>query len=57
MNLPDLINGTFEAIGGWMTVLNIIQLLKDKKVRGIHWGASHLLHQLGFMELLLLPTS
>ena len=38
--IPDLINGSFEFFGGGALVLNIRQLLKDKKVRSIHWGSS-----------------
>jgi hypothetical protein len=38
--IPDLINGAFEAFGGVFIVINIHQLLKDKIVKGIHWGST-----------------
>lgn len=40
MSLPDLINGAFEACGALALCANIRQLLKDKQVRGIHWGST-----------------
>jgi hypothetical protein len=33
---PDLINGSFEAIGSLLVWLNIRQLYRDKVVRGVH---------------------
>lgn len=38
--LPDLINGAFECFGGVFLVLNIRTLLRDKQVKGIHWGST-----------------
>jgi len=32
---PDFFNGLFEFAGGLFIILNIRQILKDKKVRGI----------------------
>ena len=40
MTWPDAINGAFECFGGWFVVLNILKLLKDKQVLGIHWGST-----------------
>ncbi|WP_321471060.1 hypothetical protein [uncultured Paludibaculum sp.] len=40
MTGPDLINGAFELWGGVFIFLNILQLLRDKQVKGIHWGSS-----------------
>jgi hypothetical protein len=40
LHLPDLINGSFECFGGFFIVLNIFTLLKDKQVKGIHWGST-----------------
>lgn len=31
----DLINGTFELLGGWFIFLSCRKLLKQKKVRGV----------------------
>ena len=35
MNVPDLINGLFEAFGGILLCINIYRLLKDKRVQGV----------------------
>lgn len=37
MQLPDLINGTFEAFGAWSTWANVQRLRKDRDVKGIVW--------------------
>ena len=31
----DLINGLFELVGALLQILNILQILKDKQVKGI----------------------
>ncbi len=36
MNLPDLINGLFELSAGAFQWLNVRQLLRDKKLMGVH---------------------
>lgn len=38
MTIQDTVNGAFESMGGWFIVLNILQILKDRTVKGIHWG-------------------
>ena len=40
MTVPDLINGLFEAGGGILCWLNVIQLFKDKEVKGITLSAA-----------------
>ena len=35
MTIPDLINGSFEAFGGVLLCMNIVRILKDKKVSGV----------------------
>jgi len=34
----DTINGLFECFGSLFILLSIRQLIKDKQVRGFHWG-------------------
>jgi len=34
---PDLVNGSLEMIGGLFLWKNVIQLFKDKQVKGVHW--------------------
>lgn len=49
--MPDLINGLFELLAGFLLLLNVLKLYHDKKVRGVHvasvafmaiWGAWNL---------------
>lgn len=35
MNLPDLINGGFELVGGLLSLVNVRVILRDKQVRGM----------------------
>lgn len=35
---PDLINGLFECFGGFFIFLSILKIIKEKEVKGIHWG-------------------
>lgn len=35
MTAPDIINGSFELLGGFFILLSILRLYKDKKVRGV----------------------
>ncbi len=35
---PDFINGSFEFIGSFFIFLSIRKLVRDKMVRGFHWG-------------------
>lgn len=39
MHIPDLINGMFEASGAVATFTNVKVILRDKAVRGFHFGA------------------
>ena len=34
---PDLINGTFETLGGFAVLGHIRALLRDKQVKGVSW--------------------
>ena len=38
MNIPDVINGVFEAIGGFVILLSVRKVLQDRQVHGVHWG-------------------
>lgn len=37
MNLPDVINGSFELFGAFAALLNVRRLIKDKSVKGVDW--------------------
>jgi hypothetical protein len=34
----DFLNGCFEFVGALMTLLSVKALLKDKEIKGVHWG-------------------
>ena len=38
MMIPDAINGTFEALGGFVIALHIRRILRDKRTAGVHWA-------------------
>ena len=40
MTLPDAVNGGFELLGAATQTLNIRQLLRDREVKGVHWGVT-----------------
>ena len=35
--MNDIINGSFEFIGGLLYIINIVKLVKDKEVKGVSW--------------------
>lgn len=37
MNLPDMINGAFEASAGAFSILNVIAIRKSRSIAGVHW--------------------
>jgi hypothetical protein len=38
VNVSDFVNGLFEFTGALMTLLSVKALLRDKEIKGIHWG-------------------
>ena len=52
---PDLINGLFELFGSVMLWKNVIQLYKDKQVRGVHWTATGFFAAWGYWNLFYYP--
>ena len=55
MNIPDIINGTFEAIAGIIMLLNIRQVYHDKKVRGISMASCLFFLLWGYWNLYYYP--
>lgn len=55
MQLPDLINGLFEAFGGLMVWLNVYKIIKDKQVRGVSSVATWVFTAWGFWNLFYYP--
>jgi len=37
MNIPDLINGSFELCGGLLCWFNVKKLLIEKEIKGVYW--------------------
>ena len=52
---PDLVNGTFEMIGGFFILLSIIKLYEDKQVRGISWLHASFFAVWGYWNLFYYP--
>lgn len=38
MNTSDLVNGLFEFVGAAMTLFSVRAILRDKEIKGFHWG-------------------
>lgn len=55
MQLPDIINGTFECSGGFFCLLSILKLLKDRAVAGISWLHVSFFAGWGFWNLFYYP--
>ena len=35
--MNDIINGSFEFLGGLFYIINIVRLYKDKTIKGVSW--------------------
>ena len=53
---PDHINGLFEGCGSLLLWLNVKQLLKDKKIQGVHWAPVVFWSAWGFWNLYYYPS-
>jgi hypothetical protein len=40
VNIPDLINGSFELVGAIALWSNVVKLRKDRRVAGVYWPAT-----------------
>lgn len=49
--MSDLINASFELLGSFFVFLSIRQLLRDRQVRGVHWGTTVFFTSWGFWNL------
>jgi len=52
---PDLINGTFELLGGYALWRNVRQLYQDKEHRGVTTGATAFFMSWGYWNLYYYP--
>ena len=55
MQLPDLVNGAYESLGGLVIYLSIRRLRRDKQVKGIHWGQIAFFMTWGWWNLFYYP--
>jgi len=55
MNVPDIINGSFESLGSLFILLSIIKLHKDKVVKGVSWIAVGFFAAWGYWNLFYYP--
>ena len=53
---PDLVNGLFEFFGGALNWLNVRQLLRDKKLRGVSKIPTATITAWGFWNLYYYPV-
>ena len=56
MQPNDLVNGSFEFIGGIAGWVNVVKLYRDKKVRGLYWPAMFFFTVWGFWNVYYYPT-
>lgn len=56
MSIPDVINGTYELLGGVFLLVNCFKLLKDKEVKGISITASAFFTSWGYWNLYYYPS-
>ena len=55
MAWPDVVNGSFELIGGIALWQNVRQLLKDQRTRGVTWTATAFFMSWGYWNLFYYP--
>jgi hypothetical protein len=53
---PDLFNGLFEFFGSVMIWRNVAALMRDKMLRGVHWGATAFFTSWGIWNLYYYPS-
>ena len=52
---PDYVNALFEGLGGFIILLNVKRILKDKMVRGYDWRVMGFFALWGFWNLFYYP--
>lgn len=55
MQLPDLANGLFEALAGFMIWQNVKRIRKDKQVRGTDWRTTFFFSAWGYWNMYYYP--
>lgn len=52
----DLVNGLFELGGAFLILLNVRALMRDKEIKGTHWGPVIFFTAWGFWNLWYYPS-
>jgi hypothetical protein len=55
VQVPDLINGSFEIFGGFILLINVFKMYKDRCLKGVHWGPVVFFTAWGFWNLFYYP--
>lgn len=55
IQIPDLINGTFEIVGGFLYWFNVVKLKHDKQVKGVYWPVSAFFTVWGMWNIIYYP--
>lgn len=55
LNIPDIINGCFEAGIGLLAWLNVKAIRRDKSIKGVHWGITAWASTWGLYNLYFYP--
>jgi len=55
MQIPDLINGAFEVSGGFMLLMDVFRMYKDRILKGVHWGPRVFFTTWGFWNIFYYP--
>jgi hypothetical protein len=56
LNPNDVINGLFELMGAACLVVNVRQALRDKQIKGVHWGPTIYFTAWGIWNLWYYPS-
>lgn len=54
--MGDLVNAGFEGLGGAAVLLSILCTIRDKQVRGVHWGTVLFFTAWGYWNLYYYPS-
>ena len=52
----DFLNGLFEFCGAIALTMNVVKLLKDKMVRGVHWASTIFFTSWSLWNLIYYPS-
>lgn len=53
---PDVVNGLFEFCGSLALWRNVLQLYRDKQLKGVHWAATAFFMTWGYWNLYYYPA-